>query len=310
MRTFLKAAAGAAVLSAFIVAAAGCSNGTTGGTTGSYLPQAAVYAGESGSTTYTLIVSDGGEYTLLIKTGGTVTVSTGAVPTDGTYQPDYPGSMSFSITTTTADKGITNITGTITLNTGNTVSAPVTVSPIPPEPGGSIVGTWEPLGNVSWPALTAGYFDGGGISSSNYTYSTSGGNKTWEFTGDFMDAVQAVLKSKNMPYRGEAGENGYDSQPGTVVLVEKDEESFLVCNPGDRYWSQFGNLTTLVFAGNTLSPESYPDDGVYYSLNGTSITMGNDEYGWVTTTAVINGDFLFIGPSTGFNIAGVYERKP
>jgi hypothetical protein len=311
MRTFLKAAAGAAVLSAFIVAAAGCSNGTTG----AYLPQAAVYAGESGGKTYTLIVSDGGGYTLFIEAGGTVTVSTGAVDTDGTYKPDDSfGSTPPSFSITTAGRGITDITGTITLNTGGTVTGPGTVSPSTPEPGGSIVGTWEGADNVPWTDPTGTYFDGDGISNTNYTYSIKeSGNRTWTFDGDYLSGVLAVLESKNMLYRGQIGENDYESQPGTVVTLEKDRESFRLSNPGDLYWSKFGNLTTLVFTADTLSISENPDpdDVFHYSLNGTSITIfdNSGEHGPGTTTAVINGGFLIIGQGSSFGIAGVYKRK-
>jgi hypothetical protein len=318
MRTLLKQMAGLCVLLAALLIT-GCSNGTTDGTDNlPHAPRAGVYAGTSGSgdssTTYTLTVYDNGDYILVIASGGTVKTSSGTVSGDK-FRPQYPDSPEFTITI--EDGGITGIADPITLDDGAEETAPDTVEPEAPETpasGNSIVGTWEPTDNVEWTTPTQTYFDSEeGIDGDDYDYRTFIENgktvTSWTFKSDKLAEVLAVLSVNGIPYRGRTGTKGYEpgSAPPTEVFVEDDDsESFLVSNAGETDWAKFGNNRTLIISNDKLTrPPS--SNSVSYSFNGTSLTVWAGGQSAIAS-AVINGDYLIIGQSTGFNIGGVYKR--
>jgi hypothetical protein len=313
--------AGLCVLLAAVLFIAGCSNGTTDGTTDNLLqpPQAALYAGTSGSggssTTYTLTVYDNGDYVLVIASGGTVKTSSGTV-SGGQFHPQYP-SASQSFTITRVGNDITDISGTITLDDGTTETAPGSVTPVTPEApasSNSIVGTWEPDDNRPWIAPDEHYFDSGSdITVNDYDYRTITKNgKTatyWTFNKDKSAEVLAVLNANGIPYRGRTGEKGYGpgAAPPTEVAIEGNNEGFLVFNAGESDWAKYGNNPTLEFSDNNKLTVQSSGNWVSYSFNGTSLTMwtGNKS---AIANAVISGDYLIIGQSPGFNIGGVYKK--
>jgi len=109
------------------------------------IAQAVTYRGTTtGGSIYTLVITEntaryvaqsGDSYVLTITVSGTTKTSSGTVTTAGNTLTLTPSGSTTTFTVTISESGITNMTGTITLDGGTTETAPtqITATPIPPE---------------------------------------------------------------------------------------------------------------------------------------------------------------------------------